>query len=81
MSAGLGALLALQITDTPVTATAFGGIILLIGIVKKMRRFVGTSSFCLRPQNRVRFVISDMRTIAGSPSPVELCVSAGCFAL
>ncbi|MGY3622406.1 multidrug efflux pump [Bradyrhizobium sp. USDA 10063] len=34
-SAGLGALLALQITNTPLTVTAFVGIILLIGIVKK----------------------------------------------
>ncbi|MGY3233350.1 MULTISPECIES: efflux RND transporter permease subunit [unclassified Bradyrhizobium] len=34
-SAGLGALLALQITTTPLTVIAFVGIILLIGIVKK----------------------------------------------
>jgi multidrug efflux pump len=34
-SAGLGALLALQITGTPLTVIAFIGIILLIGIVKK----------------------------------------------
>ena len=34
-SAGLGALLALQITNTPLTIVAFIGIILLIGIVKK----------------------------------------------
>jgi multidrug efflux pump len=34
-SAGLGALLALQVTDTPLTIIAFVGIILLIGIVKK----------------------------------------------
>ncbi len=34
-SAGLGALLALQMTDTPLTVIAFVGIILLIGIVKK----------------------------------------------
>ncbi|WP_342724036.1 efflux RND transporter permease subunit [Bradyrhizobium sp. B097] len=34
-SAGLGALLALQVTNTPLTVTAFVGIILLIGIVKK----------------------------------------------
>ena len=34
-SAGLGALLALQITGTPLTVIAFVGIILLIGIVKK----------------------------------------------
>ena len=34
-SAGLGALLALQITNTPLTIIAFIGIILLIGIVKK----------------------------------------------
>ncbi len=34
-SAGLGALLALQITHTPLTIIAFVGIILLIGIVKK----------------------------------------------
>jgi multidrug efflux pump len=34
-SAGLGALLALQITNTPLTVIAFVGIILLIGIVKK----------------------------------------------
>ncbi len=34
-SAGLGALLALQITNTPLTIIAFVGIILLIGIVKK----------------------------------------------
>src|SRR5215470_1965820 len=34
-SAGLGALLALQVTDTPLTVIAFVGIILLIGIVKK----------------------------------------------
>ncbi len=34
-SAGLGALLALQVTDTPLTVIAFIGIILLIGIVKK----------------------------------------------
>ena len=34
-SAGLGALLALQLTDTPLTVIAFVGIILLIGIVKK----------------------------------------------
>ncbi|MBN9007290.1 MAG: efflux RND transporter permease subunit [Rhizobiales bacterium] len=33
--AGLGALLALQITNTPLTIIAFVGIILLIGIVKK----------------------------------------------
>jgi len=33
--AGLGALLALQVTDTPLTVIAFIGIILLIGIVKK----------------------------------------------
>ena len=32
---GLGALLALQLTDTPLTVIAFVGIILLIGIVKK----------------------------------------------
>jgi multidrug efflux pump len=34
-AAGLGALLALQITNTPLTVIAFIGIILLIGIVKK----------------------------------------------
>jgi multidrug efflux pump len=34
-SAGLGALLALQITNTPLTIIAFVGIIMLIGIVKK----------------------------------------------
>ncbi|MCL2716182.1 MAG: efflux RND transporter permease subunit [Alphaproteobacteria bacterium] len=34
-SAGLGALLALQLTSTPLTVIAFIGIILLIGIVKK----------------------------------------------
>jgi multidrug efflux pump len=34
-SAGLGALLALQTTNTPLTIIAFVGIILLIGIVKK----------------------------------------------
>jgi multidrug efflux pump len=34
-SAGLGALLALEITNTPLTIIAFIGIILLIGIVKK----------------------------------------------
>ncbi|CAL77662.1 Multidrug resistance protein mdtC (Multidrug transporter mdtC) [Bradyrhizobium sp. ORS 278] len=34
-SAGLGALLALQVTGTPLTVIAFVGIILLIGIVKK----------------------------------------------
>jgi multidrug efflux pump len=34
-SAGLGALLALQVTNTPLTIVAFVGIILLIGIVKK----------------------------------------------
>ena len=34
-SAGLGALLALQVTGTPLTIIAFVGIILLIGIVKK----------------------------------------------
>jgi multidrug efflux pump len=34
-SAGLGALLALQITNTPLTIIAFVGIILLISIVKK----------------------------------------------
>jgi multidrug efflux pump len=34
-SAGLGALLALQVTKTPLTVIAFVGIILLIGIVKK----------------------------------------------
>jgi multidrug efflux pump len=34
-SAGLGALLALQLTDTPLTVIAFVGIILLIGIVQK----------------------------------------------
>lgn len=34
-SAGLGALLALQVTNTPLTIIAFVGIILLIGIVKK----------------------------------------------
>ncbi|MGA2056167.1 MAG: efflux RND transporter permease subunit [Bradyrhizobium sp.] len=34
-SAGLGALLALQVTHTPLTIIAFVGIILLIGIVKK----------------------------------------------
>jgi multidrug efflux pump len=33
--AGLGALLALQVTNTPLTVIAFVGIILLIGIVKK----------------------------------------------
>jgi multidrug efflux pump len=34
-AAGLGALLALQVTNTPLTVIAFIGIILLIGIVKK----------------------------------------------
>jgi multidrug efflux pump len=34
-SAGLGALLALQVSNTPLTVIAFIGIILLIGIVKK----------------------------------------------
>jgi multidrug efflux pump len=34
-SAGLGALLALELTNTPLTVIAFIGIILLIGIVKK----------------------------------------------
>ncbi|WP_022722743.1 efflux RND transporter permease subunit [Rhodopseudomonas sp. B29] len=34
-SAGLGALLALQVTGTPLTVIAFVGIIMLIGIVKK----------------------------------------------
>ncbi|KIZ39527.1 MULTISPECIES: efflux RND transporter permease subunit [Rhodopseudomonas] len=34
-SAGLGALLALQVTGTPLTMVAFIGIIMLIGIVKK----------------------------------------------
>ncbi len=33
--AGLGALLALQVTNTPLSVVAFIGIILLIGIVKK----------------------------------------------
>jgi multidrug efflux pump len=88
-SAGLGALLALQITDTPLTVIAFVGIILLIGIVKKngimmvdfaleAERERGLSSAdAIFEACRVRFRPILMTTMAALFAGVPLIIATG----
>ncbi len=66
-SAGLGALLALQMTNTPLTVIAFVGIILLIGIVKK--NGIMMVDFALDAERQPRIVVgrSHLRSV---PRPV-----------
>ena len=88
-SAGLGALLALQITNTPLTVIAFVGIILLIGIVKKngimmvdfaldAERHRGLSSAeAIFEACRVRFRPILMTTMAALFAGIPLVVAMG----
>ena len=88
-SAGLGALLALQVTDTPLTIIAFIGIILLIGIVKKngimivdfaldAERHRGLSSAeAIFEACRVRFRPILMTTLAAAFAGIPLVIAAG----
>ncbi|EAQ33789.1 Acriflavin resistance protein [Nitrobacter sp. Nb-311A] len=88
-SAGLGALLALQITNTPLTIIAFVGIILLIGIVKKngimivdfaldAERQRGLSSAdAIFEACRVRFRPIIMTTMAALFAAIPLVVAIG----
>jgi multidrug efflux pump len=88
-SAGLGALLALQITNTPLTIIAFVGIILLIGIVKKngimmvdfaldAERHRGLSSAdAIFEACRVRFRPILMTTMAALFAGIPLAVAMG----
>jgi multidrug efflux pump len=88
-SAGLGALLALQITNTPLTIIAFIGIILLIGIVKKngimivdfaldAERHRGLSSAeAIFEACRVRFRPILMTTMAALFAGIPLVIAAG----
>ena len=88
-SAGLGALLALQITNTPLTIIAFIGIILLIGIVKKngimmvdfaldAERHRGLSSFdAIFEACSVRFRPILMTTLAALFAGIPLVIATG----
>lgn len=88
-SAGLGALLALQITNTPLTVIAFVGIILLIGIVKKngimivdfaleAERHRGLSSTdAIFEACRVRFRPILMTTLAALFAGIPLVIATG----
>jgi multidrug efflux pump len=88
-SAGLGALLALQITNTPLTIIAFVGIILLIGIVKKngimmvdfaldAERHRGLSSFdAIFEACCVRFRPILMTTLAALFAGIPLVIATG----
>src|SRR6267378_3414949 len=88
-SAGLGALLALQVTDTPLTVIAFVGIILLIGIVKKngimmvdfaleAERERGLSSAdAIFEACRVRFRPILMTTMAAMFAGIPLVIATG----
>ena len=88
-SAGLGALLALQITNTPLTVIAFVGIILLIGIVKKngimmvdfaleAERERGLSSAdAIFEASRARFRPILMTTMAALFAGVPLIIATG----
>ena len=88
-SAGLGALLALQITNTPLTIIAFVGIILLIGIVKKngimivdfaldAERHRGLSSAdAIFEACRVRFRPILMTTMAALFAGIPLVIATG----
>jgi multidrug efflux pump len=88
-SAGLGALLALQITNTPLTVIAFVGIILLIGIVKKngimmvdfaldAERHRGLSSAdAIFEACRVRFRPILMTTMAALFAGIPLVIAIG----
>jgi multidrug efflux pump len=88
-SAGLGALLALQITGTPLTVIAFVGIILLIGIVKKngimmvdfaldAERHQGLSSEeAIFEACRVRFRPILMTTMAALFAGIPLVIATG----
>jgi multidrug efflux pump len=88
-SAGLGALLALQLTNTPLTVIAFIGIILLIGIVKKNGIMI--VDFALERERRhgldpasaifeasiVRFRPILMTTLAALLAAVPLVIAVG----
>jgi multidrug efflux pump len=88
-SAGLGALLALQLTNTPLTVIAFIGIILLIGIVKKNGIMI--VDFALERERRhgltpleavieasiVRFRPILMTTLAALLAAVPLVIATG----
>jgi multidrug efflux pump len=88
-SAGLGALLALQVTNTPLTVIAFVGIILLIGIVKKngimmvdfaldAERHRGLSSAdAIFEACRVRFRPILMTTMAALFAGIPLVIATG----
>jgi multidrug efflux pump len=88
-SAGLGALLALQITNTPLTVIAFIGIILLIGIVKKNGIMIvdfaleGERQRGLSPEESIfeaslaRFRPIVMTTMAALLAAVPLVVATG----
>ena len=88
-SAGLGALLALQVTNTPLTVIAFVGIILLIGIVKKngimmvdfaldAERHRGLSSTeAIFEACRVRFRPILMTTMAALFAGIPLVIATG----
>ncbi len=88
-SAGLGALLALQLTNTPLTVIAFVGIILLIGIVKKngimmvdfaldAERHRGLSSAeAIFEACSVRFRPILMTTMAAAFAAIPLVVATG----
>jgi multidrug efflux pump len=88
-SAGLGALLALLITDTPLTIIAFVGIILLIGIVKKNgimivdfaldaeRQHGMSSAEAIFEACRARFRPILMTTMAALFSGIPLVIATG----
>jgi len=88
-SAGLGALLALLITNTPLTIIAFVGIILLIGIVKKNgimivdfaleaeRQHGLSSAEAIFEACRVRFRPILMTTMAALFSGIPLVIATG----
>jgi multidrug efflux pump len=88
-SAGLGALLALQVINTPLTVIAFVGIILLIGIVKKngimmvdfaldAERHRGLSSAdAIFEACRVRFRPILMTTMAALFAGIPLVIATG----
>ncbi|TAK50204.1 MAG: acriflavine resistance protein B [Xanthobacteraceae bacterium] len=88
-SAGLGALMALQVTGMPLTVIAFIGIILLIGIVKKNGIMIvdfaldGERQRNLAPEravfeaSRARFRPILMTTLAAILAAVPLVVASG----
>jgi len=88
-SAGLGALLALLVTNTPLTIIAFVGIILLIGIVKKNgimivdfaleaeRQHGLSSAEAIFEACRVRFRPILMTTMAALFSGIPLVIATG----